>query len=420
MEEGTLVRWLVNEGDAVRQGDGVAELESSKIVNTLEAHVAGVVCRKIAKVDDTLPVGALLGVIADAGVADADIDAYIKNFTIESRATISGDAGRSAAAATAAVERDSAAQPAPAPVTPDAIPGHLKQGPDDQDVLAAPHARRLAQKLGINLHNIQGSGRHGRISVADIERAISGAGAVQPPAAAAGIAPAQNINAYTETPLSGARLTIARRLQESKSSIPHYRLLAEARVDALAVLRSDLASRLNQAISLNDMLIKLCATALVKVPECNVQLENNVVKKYRDADIAIAVATDAGLLTPVIRAANTKSIGQIAGESRALIDKARAGKLTLEEITGGTFTISNLGMYGVSRFDAIINPPQCAILAVGRAEPRVVVEEGRPAVATMMTLTLSLDHRVIDGAIGARFLRELARAIEQPRVDEFN
>ena len=419
MEEGTLVKWLVNEGDSVKQGDGVAELESSKIVNTLESHVAGIIYRKIAREDDTLPVGGLLAVIAEAGVVDADIEAFIRNFTSASRATISGTTEKNPPLHSKTPEP--AGQPgAPMDIDAAAVPDSLKHGADDTNVPAAPHARRLAQKLGINLHNITGSGRHGRISVTDIEQAIAMASASGPATAPAATAGSQAVSAVMEEiPMNSTRQTIARRLQESKSTIPHYRLIADVRVDALNALRTKLAASLSQDLSLNDMLLKACATALLKVPECNVQMENNIVKKFPNADIAVAVAMESGLLTPIIRSVNRKGVGQIAGEARELIEKARTGRITLEEISGGTFTISNLGMYGVKQFDAIINPPQCAILAVGCAERRVVVQDGQPAVATVMTLSLSLDHRVIDGAVGARFMRELAQAIEQPESMQF-
>ena len=407
MEEGTLVNWLVNEGDTVNPGDAVAEIESSKIVNTLETHVAGIIYRQIAKQDDTLPVGGLIAVIGEAGVPDDEIDAYINSFTSSSLATKSGDSIKT--------EQPQVVPQAPVvqaggPDTIDAasVPEHLKQGADDSNVPAAPHARRLAKRLGINLNNVTGSGRNGRISVADIEQAVS--------QAAAG-----PVNAVEEVPMSGTRLTIARRLQESKSTIPHYRLIADVRVDALQALRSELNQHLPDGnISLNDMLLKACAAALTAVPDCNVQMENNVIKRFKDADIAVAVALDSGLITPIIHSANQKGVARIAAEARDLIEKARNGKLSEEEISGGTFTVSNLGMYGIKQFDAIINPPQCAILAVGSAQRRVVVDAEQPAIATLMTLSLSLDHRVIDGAVGARFMQELAKAIEQPVLENYN
>jgi len=406
MEEGTLVNWLVNEGDTVNPGDAVAEIESSKIVNTLETHVAGVIYRQVAKQDDTLPVGGLLAVIAEAGIPDDEIDAYINNFTSSSLATKSGDVIKTDQANVKQSE-PAVKHAGPADIDTATVPEHLKQGPDDSNVPAAPHARRLAKKLGINLNNVSGSGRNGRISVADIEQAINSAVAVP-------------VNTVQEIPMSGTRQTIARRLQESKSTIPHYRLIKDVRVDALMSLRSELNNSLpDSKVSVNDMLIKACATALSAVPDCNVQMENNVIRKFQDADIAMAVALESGLITPIIRSANRKGVVEIAVEARELIDKARNGKLSEDEINGGTFTVSNLGMYGIKQFDAIINPPQCAILAVGGAERRVVVDGDQPVIATLMTLSLSLDHRVIDGAIGSRFMQELAQAIEQPVLENY-
>ena len=431
MEEGTLVNWLVDEGDTLAEGADVAELESSKIVNVLQAHFGGTLRRKTANVGDTLPVGALLAVIADTGVADTEIDAFVSSF----RAAPTPLSAMTPESQN--VGPDLSGQPLPgrmnpaphgtesAPASGQAmIPANLKQGADDSGVPATPHARRMAQNLGINLNNVKGSGRNGRVSEADIEQAIVAAGGILPnkaPATSAaskepamqGTDPAPEV--VQEIPMAGMRETIARRLQESKQTVPHYRLVADASVDALLALRD----RLNQSspearITVNDMLIKACAMALMAVPECNIQFDAGVIRRYRNADISMAVALDGGLITPIIRNANLKSFAQIAGETRDLAERAKANKLKTSEYTGGTLTISNLGMYGIRQFDAIINPPQASILAVGRAEPRVVARDGRPAVATMLTLSLSCDHRVIDGVLAARFLQSLARFIEAP------
>ncbi len=216
-------------------------------------------------------------------------------------------------------------------------------------------------------------------------------------------------------PVSGMRQTIGRRLQQSKIDIPHYRLVADADLGALLALRRELNDSLTEVnVSVNDLLIKCCATALTQVPDCNVQLHGDGIHRFRDADVAMAVALDTGLITPVIRSANRKGIATISNEARELVTRARAGTLKEGEFEGGTFTVSNLGMFGLKQFDAIINPPQCAILAVGAGEERVIVKDGEPEVATMLTLTLSLDHRVIDGALGARFMATLVRIIEHP------
>ena len=215
--------------------------------------------------------------------------------------------------------------------------------------------------------------------------------------------------------MSGMRQTIARRLQESTSTIPHYRLVAEAEIDALLDLRTELNAALPGAdITVNDLLLKACATALMHVPDCNVQLHGHTIRRFKDADIAVAVAMEEGLMTPIVTAANRKGIAQISNEVRDLVTRAKTGTLQQHEFEGGSFTLSNLGMFGIKQFDAIINPPQCAILAVGRGEERVIVDQGEGAIATVLTLSLSLDHRVIDGATGARFLQALTRVIEHP------
>lgn len=480
MEEGTLVNWLVGEGDKVAVGDEVAEIESSKIVNVMESHVAGTLRRRVAAADEILPVGALLAVIADDDIPDAEIDRFIAGFTATPQAVSTREPRQAAPSAPSTGGADASPAPVPAPAAPPAttggVPDSLRRGEDDSGVPATPHARRLARELDINLHNITASGRHGRVTVADIEQALGrrgkpavpgaikvpasrrddsrvhatplarrlarqlgvnlndcrasgshgrvcradvealvqrrGGAAVQGPVTAA----AAEEPAVVETiSLSGMRRTIARRLQAAKSEIPHYRLVADADIDALLALRGELNAALGHAnVTVNDLLLKACATALSQVPECNVQFDGSDIKRFRDADIAVAVSLEAGLITPVVRAANRKGIAQISNEVRDLVTRARTGTLKQHEYEGGSFTLSNLGMYGIRQFDAIINPPQCAILAVGRGEQRVVVDDGEGAIATMLTLSLSLDHRIIDGAKGARFMQALVRVIEHP------
>jgi len=479
MEEGTLVNWLVGEGDKVAVGDEVAEIESSKIVNVMESHVAGTLRRRVAAEDEILPVGGLLAVIADDDIPDAEIDRFIAGFTATPQAVSTREPRQAAPAAPSGGAAEPAPAPAPvaAPATAGGVAESLRQGEDDSNVPATPHARRMAGELDINLHNITASGRHGRVTVTDIEQALGrghdghavprdfhipasrkddshvhatplarrlarelgvnlndcrasgshgrvcradvealaqqrGGAAARGPAMAAGL----DEPAVVETiPLSGMRQTIARRLQSAKADIPHYRLVADAEIDALLALRHELNAALSHAnITVNDLLLKACATALSQVPECNVQFDGNEIKRFRDADIAVAVSLEAGLITPVVGAANRKGIAQISNEVRDLVTRAKSGALKQHEFEGGSFTLSNLGMYGIKQFDAIINPPQCAILAVGRGEQRVVVDDGEGAVATMLTLSLSLDHRIIDGATGARFMQALVRIIEHP------
>jgi pyruvate dehydrogenase E2 component (dihydrolipoamide acetyltransferase) len=409
MEEGTLIGWLKQEGQVVADGDDVAELESSKIVNVLQSHSRGTLRRHVASEGQTLPVGALLGVISDADVPDAEIDAFITSFRpAPNVATVQApDAGPEIAAPRAEPVRVGAQA---------VIPGQLQQGGDDSAAPASPHARRFAREHGINLNNIKGSGRGGRIQIEDVEQAIVAGGGSLPVAAPArptAAHPAPDV--VEEAPLAGMRQTIAKRLKEAKLDAPHFRLVAEVRADALLAARAKLKSAFPEAgITVNDLLVKCCAAALMEVPACNVQFDGRVLKRFRNADIAVAVAVDAGLITPIVRAANLKSAREIAAETRALVARAKSGALKSAEYEGGSFTVSNLGMFGVRQFDAIINRPQAAILAAGRIEQRVIAREGTPAIANMWTLTLSCDHRVIDGATGARFLQALAAAIEDP------
>lgn len=416
MEEGTLVSWLVQEGQAVNEGDDVAELESSKIVNVLQTHEAGVLRRRLAAEGETLPVGALLGILAAPDVPENEIEVFIASFKPIVPPGVETDAAPQETGSSSA--RSGPEESRGEAVIPDA----LAHGEDDSNVPASPHARRFARRLGVNLNNVKGTGRGGRVQVEDIEEAIVTAGGTLPPAASAdrpgakgaGDDAANEVVSVTE--LSGMRLTIARRLKEAKLDAPHYRLVVDVNADALLNRRERLnaAAPPDSGVSANDLLVRCCALALTEVPDCNVQFADGVLRQLRNADISIAVAIDGGLTTPVVRAANLLSPVDIAAQTRALIERARAGKLTPRDYAGGTFTISNLGMYGVRQFDGIINPPQVMILAVGKIEKRVVVREDKPAVARQMTLTLSCDHRVIDGALGARFLQALVRHIENP------
>ena len=401
MEEGTLVNWLVEEGAPVKAGDEIAEIESSKIVNVLESHYEGIMRRQIAKVDETLPLGALLAVIADADVSDAEVESFISGFTNElaGEKQIGGD--------------PSAAITEPAgPVDSSIIAVSASGNRDDSDVRATPSARRLARELGINLHDCNATGSRGRICEDDVreasQRVATGTARVSAPAPQTG-------QGIVELPLSPIRERIARRLQESASTIPHYRLISDARIDRLLDLQKSLKKTVPEIrISINDLLIKACAMALVRVPDCNVQFEDGLIKRFPNADIAVAVALDSGLITPIIRAADTKDVPAISSEAAELVKKAHDGVLRPDEYEGGTFTVSNLGMFGIKQFDAIINPPQCAILAVGRGEQRIIVVDGEPQTATVLTLSLSLDHRIIDGAVGAGFMQALVEIIENP------
>jgi len=275
-------------------------------------------------------------------------------------------------------------------------------------IFASPLARRLAKDAGLALEGVTGSGPHGRIVKADIEATLK-AGPVRKPAVT-GFEPA-----YEEIPNSTMRKVIARRLTEAKRDVPHFYLTVDCEIDALLQGRALLnAGGDGVKLSVNDFIVRAVALALRKVPAANASWGEEAIKRYRDVDISVAVATDAGLITPIVRHADRKGLGELSAEIKALAAKAREGKLKPEEFQGGGFTISNLGMYGIKSFSAIINPPQGCILAVGAGEQRPVVKNGALAVATVMTVTLAVDHRVVDGAIGAQFLAAFKPLIENP------
>ncbi len=307
-----------------------------------------------------------------------------------------------------------------------ALPQHARQAPrpsgaDDSHIKATPVARRLAAELGINLNDCRASGRNGRVAKADVEAAAALRNDADKPANAsvqAAVEPAsQQANTPVQTqPLNGMRKTIAARLQQSKQLAPHFRVAVDVRLEALQAAREQLnAARSDARISVNDLLIKASAAVLQAVPALNIQFDGEAITRFADADIAVAVALEDGLITPVVRSANSKGVVQISNEVRDLATRAKLGRLQASEFQGGSFCISNLGMYGVKHFDAIINPPQAAILAVGGAERRPVVgASGELEVGLAMTLNLSSDHRVIDGATAAQFLQALKGFIERP------
>jgi len=396
MTEGTLARWLVNEGDEVAAGDPVAEIETDKATMEVEAVDEGRLARiLVAEGTEHVAVGTVLAVIAAEGES------------IEEVAATAAAAPPEPAPAEAKPEAPPQAAPAVAPPPPEPAP----QAPAAKGarIFATPLARRLAAERGIDLAQVAGSGPHGRIVKRDIEAFVPGVAA---PAAAV-LAPA----AYEEIRLSAMRKTIARRLSESKRTIPHFYLTVDIELDELLALRKKLNARGERdgiKLSVNDFIIRAMALAIKRVPDANVQFAEDKLLRFARADIAVAVAVKGGLITPVIRGAETKTLVQISAEMKALADKARAGALTPEEYEGGTISLSNLGMYGIKQFDAVINPPQAAILAIGAGEPRAVVKDGEIAVATVMTATLSCDHRAIDGATGADYLAALKDLLEDP------
>jgi pyruvate dehydrogenase E2 component (dihydrolipoamide acetyltransferase) len=393
MQEGTITGWNIAPGQTIGKGENLLEVETEKIVNAVEAPIAGTLRRIVGQIGETHAVGALIGVFAVSDVSDAEIDQFVASFK-GADTSFDPDARRAPESTASA-----AAPPPPRPLP------QVPTGDSGAEARVSPIARRLAEQLGVDLSKVTGTGRNGRISKEDVEAYAATQATAGPAAGDAGGNPSSRAK------MSSMRATIAKRLVESKQTIPHYRLGADVDADALLARRAALAAG-GAKVSVNDLIVRACALALVEHPQVNSQLAGEEVVTFRDADISLAVATESGLITPILRGANRKSLAEISAESVALAERARAGKLTRDEISGGTFTVSNLGMFGLDRFDAVINPPQVAILAVGAVRDAVVVRGGQPAVGKLLSLTLSCDHRVVDGAVGAAFLKTLRALIE--------
>ena len=431
MTEGTIIGWRVGEGQGIDRGSEILDVETDKIVNAVEAPAGGVLRRIVAGEGETQAVGALIGVIADEQASDADIARFIDSF-VAAVVSFEPDAATPPAAVPAAPGRVAGTPIAPTNVAGSAAPDIVAGG--EQEIAAdetrvSPIARRVAERLGVDLSKVMGTGRNGRISKEDVETFAARTSGAAPATAASSSAPAaseQRVLAVapgevgTSTAsvrrvrMSARRGTIARRLLESKQSIPHFRLDRDVDFGPLLLHKRVMSEGSSGRVTVNDLLLRAVALALVRHPMVNAQLQGDEILQFTNADIAIAVSAEAGLVTPILRRADQKSVSEIAKECRDLIERARRGSLLREEISGGSFTVSNLGMHGVTRFDAIINAPQVAILAVGSVSQRPVVRAGALAVADMVMLTLSADHRVVDGAVGAAFLSTLSGLIEKP------
>ena len=465
MSEGEITAWHVQIGAQVNADDDLVDVETSKIINTVTAAHSGVLRAIVAQTGETHDVGALLGVLASAETSEAEIQAFIDSHKTTSTDSVTAKpvASEPAPAVTDAAPKASSNSA-------------LAEGGDDGHIAASPVARRLAAEYGVNLNNIIGTGRHGRVSKSDLEAVVTAAGGQlvgANPAAQAGAAqhgddsqvkatpvarrmaeelginlhecrvsgdrgrvckadveaaaalknklPAQSVTVSSAPSssesqvISGMRKTIAARLQSSKQTAPHYRVQIDAELDNLLATRKQINDANTQTkVSVNDFIIKACASALLRVPAVNVQFDGEQVTQFADADISVAVAIKDGLITPIICGANNKGLEGISHEMRDLSTRAKLNRLKPEEFQGGSFCISNLGMYGIKQFDAIINPPQGAILAVGSGEHRAVVKNGELAIATVISLTLSSDHRIIDGAVAAEFMSVLKGFLEQP------
>lgn len=466
MSEGEINAWHVKIGDQVNIENDLVDVETAKIINTVTASASGIVRAILAEPGETHDVGALLGVIASADTSEEDIKAFISNYVGNSEIVVLEEEPAMS---------DSAEKPSIAKAE---NPSNLETAVDDRDdshIAASPVARRLASEYGINLNNITGTGRHGRVSKGDVEAAVTAAGGrllgtndaspsrapsgddshvkatpvarrlaeqlginllecrvsgergrvckadVEAAAALKNKLPAQQTTTAPTAsrsesqPITGMRKTIASRLQASKQTAPHYRVHIDVEIDNLLATRKQINDVNSETkISVNDFIIKACASALIRVPALNVQFDGEQITHFSDADISVAVAIKDGLITPIISSANQKGLESISHEIRDLSTRAKLNRLKPEEFQGGNFCISNLGMFGIKQFDAIINPPQGAILAVGAGEQRAVVKNGELAVATVMSLTLSSDHRIIDGAVAAQFMSVLKGFLEQP------
>jgi len=414
MTEGNIASWMKKEGEEVSAGDLLCEIETDKATMEIEAVDDGVL-GKIVTPDGTenVPVNAVIGVILESGEDASALDGWDIP-VVEAAPQAAEEAPPVEAVAQGqAAPAAAAAAPAAAPAT---APAPQPQG----RVFASPLARRMAKQSGLNLASIAGSGPKGRIVKVDVEAALAGGAPAQPaaaPAAAPAPAPIAAIGPYEDLPTSNMRKVIAQRLQEAKQSVPHFYLTIDCEIDALLKVRKELNGRSDDyKISVNDFVVRASALALRKVPECNASWIDGGLRRYNSVDISVAVAIEDGLVTPILRNADHKGLSELSGEMKELAGRARAKPMGLapEEYQGGTFSISNLGMFGVKEFAAIINPPQSMILAVGAGEQRPVVKDGALAVATIMSCTLSVDHRVVDGAAGAKFLAALKGLIEDP------
>ena len=406
MTEGKLAKWLVKEGDDVRSGDVIAEIETDKAVMEVEALDDGKMASiLVAEGTEGVAVGTVIAeILADGEESQAGNEANHED------AAQKESGGAVASASSQSSEPQNSPQiAAPALATPQTGPQSPAVSSSGPRIFASPLARRIASDRGLDLAAISGSGPRGRIIKADLDAAPQQASLIPTPINSSG-------DASTVIENSQMRKVIAERLQQSMQDSPHFYVNMDIDIGAMLAARKTLNNHAPDGIkiSVNDMIIKAASIALMRVPEVNASWEGTQTRRFAHADIAVAVAVESGLLTPIIRHADEKGLEAISSEMTALAERAHAGKLMPEEYSGGSFTISNLGMFGVTSFTAVINPPQAAILAIGAGEERAVVRDGQVTVATMMTATLSSDHRVVDGANAARFMKIFKDIVENP------
>ena len=481
MEEGTVTKWLIDAGQSFAEGDEICEIETSKIANVVEAPFAGTLRKIIAQPGETLPVQAPIGLSAEQSVSDDEVEAFADSLSSGSGHSPSSTSSQSDAsdAGTSYEEtiQTGGSEQQTSQVRGISIPEALR-GTAPEDSNATPHAIRIARQHGIDLSKILGTGRHERVTKQDLIRSVAEAGgnlfteapSIEVPSGARddrdvpatplarslarrfgvslancsngnGKVTADAVEAYVrakgldeqpaiepppggeqkasdENRLSGMRRTIATRLQSSKQEAPHYRVLIECEMDRLLALREKINDAHKEVrVSVNDLIVKAAASALVRVPACNIQFDGETVRTFDHAHVCVAVALENGLITPRVDNADLKGLLSISQEIKTLVTKAKAGTLTPDEFEGGTFTVSNLGMFGVKHFDAIINPPQGATLAVGASERRKVLgQDDQEHVATICSFNMASDHRVIDGAVAAQFLQTFKSLIEEPSM----
>jgi pyruvate dehydrogenase E2 component (dihydrolipoamide acetyltransferase) len=440
MEEGQLSRWLKKEGDQVSMGEPLAEIDTDKATMEMQALTNGVLRKILIQEGESAPLGQMIAII---GEPDEDISALANQAPAAKPATAAPEQAPQRTAApdqakapeeAPAPEAEKQKEPAPQPNAEPSAPAPSPQGNGQQPapkadsggrLIVSPLAARMAAEAGVDLRSITGSGPGGRIIKRDVEGLISGgekAADAAPqrqlravePGARPQVAPGQP-STYHDEPASEMRRTIARRLVTSLGPIPHFFLTVEIEMDRAAEMRAGInAIDPELKLSLNDIIIKVAAAALIQHPQVNASFQDKSVRYYDHADVGVAVAIEDGLITPIIRSADQKSLSQIATEVRDLADRARNRKLKPEEYMGATFSISNLGMFGIDEFTAVINPPEGAILAVGAMSPKPVVRDNQVVVRQMMHVTMSCDHRVIDGATGAKFLQTFKKILENP------
>jgi pyruvate dehydrogenase E2 component (dihydrolipoamide acetyltransferase) len=397
MEEGQLAKWLKKEGDTITMGEPIAEVETDKAAMEMAALNSGTLLKILVHEGESVPLGHTIGIMGEPG---EDISALIEKFNSQSQTTTVKETPSTNSASAAVVEKESA------PV--------VASTQTDGRLLVTPIAARMATEAGIDLRSIEGSGPNGRIIKRDIEAAMQSKTAA-PTSKSVQLPATEGASAFRDVPMTEMRKVIARRLVTSIGPVPHFFLTTEIEMDkALEARRSLNEIDPENKISVNDLIVKMVANSLIQHPQVNASFQEKSIRYYESADIGVAVAIEDGLITPIIRSADKKGIGQIAREVKEMAARAREKKLRPEEYTGATFSVSNLGMFGIDDFTAVINPPEAAILAVGASVAKPVVRDNEIVIRQMMRVTMSCDHRVIDGATGAKFLQTLKKLLENP------